>query len=769
MIIFSLFTNRKRSFILVLITAFILINPFSIIATGNLNEAQHNKIQPNSPKIETKLEILSRAAQRKDATQLKTQAKSLGIKLKPHNKMDVIIEMEKGKSITLSDLAPLRGSILAKFNDLYKVTMPVAKITNLPSYIKGVDFIRSPYTPISLDGVQYGENLSEGTNLTGGGLLHSKGILGKDVKIAVIDVGFISLDYSERANEIPPESIAEEKDYTGNGLKTGHWHGTVVAEIVHDMAPKSDLYLKKVNDEVALGNAVQDAIRQDIDIIVHSVGWVNTNFGDGSGVIANIAKKATDNGILWVNAAGNAARRHWEGVAKDKDGDGWLEFENGKETLSINVDSTLPIQAFLTWNDWPESDKDFDLYLVNKSGNILNSSRNNQTGSQPPAEGIQNSAYPDGTYLLKVSVPDNYHNIGVEIFTFNYQLDPFVERSSVMSPGNVQEVFTVGAINKNDWQKGPIEYFSSRGPTSDERTKPDITGPDGVTTYLVGTFTGTSAAAPYVAGAAGLILSRTPDLEMNQIKKALIENAQDLGEKGVDNVYGEGKMRLFYKTPSATRSIEVLDGDEIEPGQKLRIKLRTNMPTTLQGGLRLEENVPEQFEVLNINSPDSATTSGNLITNKWDLVSPGGTRELTYEVLVPQDTPAGEYTFDGYINGNSISGVTTATVLGHSEPDENSDRLSLDHIEIGENRVSDGLKLEVVGENVDQIKVVVYSPSSGKEIFNSEWVKGVNFQWGYYDNDGQVVPNGIYLIHVQVMGNKGEIKSGGLEKVLVLR
>ena len=40
---------------------------------------------------------------------------------------------------------------------------------------------------------------------------------------------------------------------------------------------------------------------------------------------AQAVDRAHAAGIFWANSAGNYARRHWEGVAGDRDGDGWAD------------------------------------------------------------------------------------------------------------------------------------------------------------------------------------------------------------------------------------------------------------------------------------------------------------------------------------------------------------------------------------------------------------------------------------------------------------
>ncbi|WP_302789002.1 S8 family serine peptidase, partial [Escherichia coli] len=56
--------------------------------------------------------------------------------------------------------------------------------------------------------------------------------------------------------------------------------------------------------------------------------------------------------------------------------------------------------------------------------------------------------------------------------------------------------------------------------------------------------TGTSMAAPMVSGAAAVLMQRFPYMTASQIASVLLTTATDLGEKGVDAVYGWGKLNL---------------------------------------------------------------------------------------------------------------------------------------------------------------------------------------------------------------------------------
>ena len=71
------------------------------------------------------------------------------------------------------------------------------------------------------------------------------------------------------------------------------------------------------------------------------------------------------------------------------------------------------------------------------------------------------------------------------------------------------------------------------------------TDSDSDTDYTRATlFTGTSAAAPHVAGALAVLKSAAPELPMTMIRQILLTTATDLGEEGIDEVYGWGLVNI---------------------------------------------------------------------------------------------------------------------------------------------------------------------------------------------------------------------------------
>ncbi len=119
--------------------------------------------------------------------------------------------------------------------------------------------------------------------------------------------------------------------------------------------------------------------------------------------------------------------------------------------------------------------------------------------------------------------------------------------SSVLYPAAYPEIIAVSAIDSSD----NIASWSSRG------SEIDLAAP-GVSIYSTyknrtyKTLSGTSMAAPHVAGAAALVIDKkTCDYDSDgkcaplEVKRKLQETATDLGGSGFDNLFGWGLVNVY--------------------------------------------------------------------------------------------------------------------------------------------------------------------------------------------------------------------------------
>ncbi len=123
--------------------------------------------------------------------------------------------------------------------------------------------------------------------------------------------------------------------------------------------------------------------------------------------------------------------------------------------------------------------------------------------------------------------------------------------ATVTAPGDAREVVTVGSVS-DDHQLSP---FSSEGPTTDGRMKPDVCAPGESITAAwsrsnTGYYTGdgTSASAPVVGGLIATMLEANPYLTPAQVKQVLHETSMHNTERSIkylltpNNGYGWGSV-----------------------------------------------------------------------------------------------------------------------------------------------------------------------------------------------------------------------------------
>ncbi len=511
------------------------------------------------PKLESILWRLAEAYDRAGMSAASQLAQRQGLEL-DRGGVEVVVESRPLSVSRVSrGVRAAGGRVLSRYGDLVLAAVPVEALIDLAES-PAVRRVRTPLRP-------HPAVTSEGVNLIGADDWHATGFNGNEIKVAVIDLGFEG--YTTLLGSELPGSIIQ---WPIGGPITGTTsHGTACAEIVYDVAPSVQMYLVKIGNEVDLGNAVDWLIGQDVDVISHSVNWFNAGPGDGTGVIADIVDRARSAGILWVNAVGNMARRYYQATFRDNSGNDWHEFSVSPldEYNTFYASSGETIYAYLSWDAWPITDQDFDLYLY-RSGvsSPVEWSANYQNGSQPPTEALSYQVGEAGSYHLAIRKDNATTNPTLRLFAPNHDLEYRTSAGSVAAPADADSALAVGATH---WSDDSLESFSSQGPTTDGRTKPDVVAPDGVSTQTYGPsngqpypggtgFFGTSASTPHVAGAAALVKDRYPSYTADQIQNYLESRAVDKGSAGMDNLYGWGRLDIGDRTPpSSTASAPAYD------------------------------------------------------------------------------------------------------------------------------------------------------------------------------------------------------------------
>ena len=390
---------------------------------------------------------------------------------------------------------------------------------------------------------------------------HSAGYTGRGVKVGVIDSGFEGIRLLIGADELPePSGVrchveigrpssdlqACEEDLVG-----GTRHGTGVAETLIDVAPDVDLYIGKPVSQADLQAIAEWMAAQGVQVINYSVGWLFDGPGDGTSPYGvsplNTVAAAVDNGIVWVNAAGNSGEQSWYGAFRDADADGWHGFDAAGEDRCNWISVLGAVDVQLRWEDeWGGAARDLDLYLLSEEGETLAASDDAQIGlsGQVPFEFLTTQSQ-GGRLCLAVKQVSGMPPAWIQMIVMTPQtLEHSTRSGGITNPAESASpgVVAVGATDQKN--TAVLQPYSSRGPAPDGRRKPDIVAVDGTESRVYGTFYGTSAAAPHVAGLAALTAGARPAFSPARIAATLKSQAAERGPMGDDNEWGHGFAQL---------------------------------------------------------------------------------------------------------------------------------------------------------------------------------------------------------------------------------
>ncbi len=394
-----------------------------------------------------------------------------------------------------------------------------------------------------------------GPTLQGAAPWQLAGYTGAGVKIGVLDVGFDGLPV--RLGVEAPATV-EALCFTDVGISSsdlagcataGDTHGTAVVESIVDMAPGAQLFVSNAWSQADKAAAITWMTGHGVRIVNYSqVGaLLLQGMGDGTSEYADsdytLVDAAVAGGALFVASAGNSGESAWAGAPTDANGNGWIEFAGADESNAVTLGSGEVIAVALRW---PSAASDYDLLLYD-GDTVVASSEDAQAATGDPYEFFVFQAPHAGAYDLAV-----WHAAGPEAGAMRLLIhapgpatlahvtvaDSLPTPADARNPGMV----TVGAVDYRT--PTAIEPYSSQGPTYDGRVKPDLVAADCAPTTIEAEFCGTSQAAPFVSGAAALLLEADPALTPTTLAARLRERAVPLGSPVPNSTFGHGRLSL---------------------------------------------------------------------------------------------------------------------------------------------------------------------------------------------------------------------------------
>lgn len=522
-----------------------------------------------NPKMDSGLAALSAATSRESALAL---AEARGLRLFGDQVQMQIATTLEDLDAAAQAVTEAGGTVTAisQIRPILQGWAPVDSLRSLAGH-GAVNYLYAPEQAILLEETDVTAT-TEALVAMGVPAWHAEGYTGAGVKIAVIDGGFT--DYDLLLGSDLPDSVViknfvdGEDDSAVNGTTK---HGTGCAEIVHDIAPDADLFLIKVGTNLDLEEAVNWLeTNHDVDIISTSLGWYNLSPGDGTGFFADLVQQARDDGTFWATAAGNDRQAHWGGSFSDPNSNDWHNFNGSQEVnffgpgdgSQAQIPAGVLIRVYLRWDDWTNVDQDYDLFLMrwdSGSGDWVEVafSINVQSGlpGQWPTESIFYITTGSTTsYGIKIQKSNATRAANFELFAPKVDsLDEMLHARSLANLADAPAAMTVAALDVTS--PFPQEPYSSEGPAngpggtaSGGFIKPDISAYANVSTesYGTGVFNGTSAATPHVAGAAALVLSSSVANSPDSLESFLTTQAVDMGDPGMDSVFGYGRLYLVH-------------------------------------------------------------------------------------------------------------------------------------------------------------------------------------------------------------------------------
>lgn len=562
-------------------------------------QAVAQKRQKSHSEFELKADSVLRAvtSARQASSMTEYLAKNGFIQFDALGRLAVTITLDSIRQVDLQDLADNGFTLIRKHIPSQRVEGVVSP--SLIPKLASLSNIRKLTVTQAARVSGQGNAQSEGDVLLSASQARSVyGVSGAGVKICVISDGVLGADAAAQAGELPMSTDATADinlcDVNAQDNFRGS-EGTAMLEVIHDLAPDAELaFCSGIGSEIGMMNAIRHFSEASVgcNVILDDLSFLMAPYFQ-EGDVAQAAKNAVNQGIVYISAAGNAGgfedTVHYEGEFNPtvtKIIPGALGHIFGVDPRSRRP---LPLWSgeieaggiaaiALQWGEpFGQSGTDIDLYILNYRADILDLNEANgligingtdhQNGSENPLEFavIQNlSDQPKKFYVLLQDINGAGGNLPLEMFVTGAKAKMseqiITPKGGIIGHAGVKEVITVGAINANNpglstiapyVSQGPARFlFSPSGallPTNHNRRvikKPDLVAVDGVAVSGAGgfpqTFYGTSAAAPHVAAITALMLESNPNLSPRAVRRILKQTADARGGVNRRNIFGSG-------------------------------------------------------------------------------------------------------------------------------------------------------------------------------------------------------------------------------------
>ena len=426
-------------------------------------------------------------------------------------------------------------------------------------------------------------NLQKSIELVGIKAARLDGLDGQGIKVGIIDTG-IDYNHPDLLGYGPSGKVIGGYDYVDPSEKPldTNGHGTEVAGIIAadgnftGIVPKSKLFSYKVSstgEAVSsdyIVEAIQQAMQDGVNIVNISLGINRTN-----DQIDNAIDEAVKKGIVIVVAAGNNGPQGDTIGSPGKDinaitvGASYnnltsslvATFEVGKNQYQVLPmvgvkDLSSPIEGKIVYGGYGRLQ---DLQNLDVKGAILLEERGSDVKGQKVyfSEKEKNAANlgakalvvfnnETGIFFGELIGPNKTAGYAPRIPVISLSQEDGVALKSMLTSN------TTGSLNMF-YHPDFVAVFSSQGPVSPFYIKPDLVAP-GVfvnSTTLGGKYnltSGTSFAAPHVAGAAAVILQKYPGLSPSDVASLLVTTTDPVtdayGKLFPISAVGSGRLNI---------------------------------------------------------------------------------------------------------------------------------------------------------------------------------------------------------------------------------